>query len=673
MFRGSHANRTSNFLCNQTVLCMQSFKYKAFISYSHADEAWARWLHKALETYRIPKRIVREKNLSTDRLSPIFRDRDELTSASSLSKIIQSALADAEYLIVICSRKSAESLWVDQEIRHFKSLGRSGRVIYMLVDDPNESFPKSATIEFDQQGHETSTAVEPLAADARAGFDGKGSAKLKLVASMIGIGLDQLIRRDAARRQKRLVAIAAAAIVGMAFTSILAMYAVTQRDLAEEQRAIASEARDQAVVERDRAEVARAEAEEVVDFLIGMYDMYDPGTTLGNEVTAKQVLGRGVETVRSDLDEHPLTQARLFSALGSVYEALGLFAEALDNEQRAYQIRLRELGEEHENIISSLDALAGVSLNLGDYRSAERYSRESLRLSLKLHGDGHPETINSLSDLSSALDSLGNYEQAMEFSGRALAMARNSEHVETADLETYVRRAANNLQTNDRLDEAEALYKESLELSRKVYGETHPNVAIAVDNLAIHYDGIGEYDLAEPLYRQALEMLREVYGPDHPEVAQTMGNVAGFLIDSGRDTGEARELLLGATEIDSRVRPDHRFIASYMESLAYLESSLDQHAEAEDWWRKALEIYSKSLPTDHPFILSANADLGWSLLVQEKFEQAEAILVACYDVLLEENFDRELLMDVSEDLILLYEKTGDLERARTIRASLEAL
>lgn len=645
---------------------MQSFKYKAFISYSHADEAWARWLHKALETYRIPKRIVDEKNLSTNRLTPIFRDRDELTSGSNLSKIIQNALVDAEFLIVICSRRSAESIWVDKEIRHFKSLGRSGRVIYMLVDDPNDSFPNSATIEFDQDGQETSHAVEPLAADARADFDGKSSAKLKLVASMIGVGLDKLIRRDAARRQKRLMGIAAAAVVGMAFTSILAMYAVTQRDLAEEQRAIA-------VVERDRAEVARAEAEEVVDFLIGMYEMFDPGTTLGNEVTAVQLLASGEEAILSDLNEHPLTQARLLSTLGMVHEALGIFDKALENEQRAYQIRLTELGEEHEDTVYSLNSLSSVSANLGDYQSMERYAQESFRISMKLFGEEHPETIAALSNLSSALSSLGNNEQAIEYGGRALAMARKSKVVETTDLESYVRRAAIYLNDNQQFDEAELLYKESLELSRKIYGETHPNVAFALDNLAIYYEEVGKYDLAQPLYEQALEMLRRVYGPTHPEVAQTMGNVAGFLITTERDLGEARELLLGAIEIDKEVRPNHRFIGSYMERLAELETLSDKHAAAADWRRKSLEIYNASLPSDHPIILSASADLGWSLLMQGDLEQAEVVLVGCYDAILAASSDPDLLYDVTEDLALLYEKTGNQAQARTFRERLEAL
>jgi hypothetical protein len=34
------------------------YKYKAFISYSHQDKKWGDWLHKALETYRVPKGLV---------------------------------------------------------------------------------------------------------------------------------------------------------------------------------------------------------------------------------------------------------------------------------------------------------------------------------------------------------------------------------------------------------------------------------------------------------------------------------------------------------------------------------------------------------------------------------------------------------------------------------------
>ena len=58
--------------------------YFAFISYSHNDKLWADWLHKSLETYRVPSRLVgqtTDAGIVPKRLTPIFRDRDELASA----------------------------------------------------------------------------------------------------------------------------------------------------------------------------------------------------------------------------------------------------------------------------------------------------------------------------------------------------------------------------------------------------------------------------------------------------------------------------------------------------------------------------------------------------------------------------------------------------------------
>ena len=97
-------------------------KYYAFISYSHANEAAAKWLHRAIESYRIPSRLARAveeagalhpntsgapANTLPKRLYPVFRDRDELNAAPELGQEIQRALADARNLIVICS----PSIW----------------------------------------------------------------------------------------------------------------------------------------------------------------------------------------------------------------------------------------------------------------------------------------------------------------------------------------------------------------------------------------------------------------------------------------------------------------------------------------------------------------------------------------------------------------------------------
>ena len=64
---------------------MIEYRYRAFISYSHSDEKWASWLHKSLERYKPPKHLIGEiggLGRIPAKLSPVFRDRDELASAT---------------------------------------------------------------------------------------------------------------------------------------------------------------------------------------------------------------------------------------------------------------------------------------------------------------------------------------------------------------------------------------------------------------------------------------------------------------------------------------------------------------------------------------------------------------------------------------------------------------
>jgi hypothetical protein len=63
-------------------------KYWAVIGYSHADRAWADWLHRALERYRIPRRLVgvaTAKDPVPARIAPVFLDRVDIAANSDLS------------------------------------------------------------------------------------------------------------------------------------------------------------------------------------------------------------------------------------------------------------------------------------------------------------------------------------------------------------------------------------------------------------------------------------------------------------------------------------------------------------------------------------------------------------------------------------------------------------
>src|SRR5262249_12338305 len=148
------------------------------------------------------------------RLIPIFRDRDELPSTGDLTGKIRQALEASHALIVICSPYAAASPWVNQEIRTFKMLGRAERIFPFIVDgepyasdrpvlDLPECFPPTLRFAVAADGTLTDRRSDPLAADAREGKDGRSNSRLKLIAGLLGIGFDDLRRRELARKRQR--------------------------------------------------------------------------------------------------------------------------------------------------------------------------------------------------------------------------------------------------------------------------------------------------------------------------------------------------------------------------------------------------------------------------------------------------------------------------------------
>jgi WD40 repeat protein len=256
------------------------YRYAAFVSYRHAeaDRRWAQWLHRSLETYRVPKRLAAERGLPS-RVGRVFRDEEELPASADLSREIDAALEQSKFLIVVCSPRTPQSRWVNKEIERFRELGRGDRVLALLVEgEPHESFPPALreirTTATDAAGlaRRQIEEVEPLAADVRAGrHEPRGHltrmARLRLLACVLGVAFDDLRQREQERRARRLVAAAAAMAVllaAMAALSVVAWVqrakAVRQRAAADTQRTLAEVRERQANLRVEQARVAQANA-----------------------------------------------------------------------------------------------------------------------------------------------------------------------------------------------------------------------------------------------------------------------------------------------------------------------------------------------------------------------------------------------------------------------------
>ena len=306
--------------------------YWAFLSYSHADNADADWLHQAIERFVMPKALVGRVTANgavPKKLTPIFRDRHELAASSDLGGKIRAALKQSRFLIVLCSPAAAGSRWVNEEILTFKKLHGERRILAAIVGgepwaseiagrEGEECFPPALREKFDRKGQATGKRAEPIAADLRADRDGREGGKLKLVAGMLGLGLDDLVRREQQRRQKRLKYVAAAALAGMTITSGLAVFAFDKRD----------EARDQ-----------RREAEGLVGFMLG--DLRDKLEPIGRLDALDAVGSRALQYYegqnKTELSDAALTQrSKALTLIGEIASTRGDLDGALRRYREAW-------------------------------------------------------------------------------------------------------------------------------------------------------------------------------------------------------------------------------------------------------------------------------------------------------------------------------------------------
>ena len=201
-------------------------RFAAFISYSHVDAVAASKLQRKLERYRLPKRIADTRGQGR-LLGSIFRDREDLAAASSLTSAIRNAIAQADSLIVICSPDAAASPWVAAEIELFREVHPDRAILAAILSgEPSAAFPPALT----------AGGLEPLAADLRPEGDGTQLGFLKIVAGMAGVPLDALIQRDAQRRIRRVTAITVGALAAVLIMGVMTAFALQARNEAARQR-----------------------------------------------------------------------------------------------------------------------------------------------------------------------------------------------------------------------------------------------------------------------------------------------------------------------------------------------------------------------------------------------------------------------------------------------------
>jgi len=463
--------------------------------------------------------------------------------------------------------------------------------------------------------------------------------------------------------------------------------------------------------ERDRAQRVSA--------LLGdLFTNANPNVAQGREVTVREVLETGEQRVHAELADQPELRAQLIDVLAGVYRGLGDFQRALDLEREVLEAFRATNRADHPQLAVHLGAVSTAHVELGNLDSALAYANESLRVLRRSAGPRDARLGGALLRLGFILNLLGRVARAdsayqegipilrLAADSNTLAAGLNNWGWVAANLgdslqaearlreSLAIRRVlveregaqiglANSLASlgdflvdRGRLDEAEQINREQVELVNRLYTPPHPAIATAAlmkariarargnaalaergfldaiemtrqihgdstlqvanqqNELGLFYSSRGQYDKAEPLYRAAHAAYRAARGSSDPGVARLATNLAWALHSLGRSV-EADQLYREAKPVfDAELASGRPVNANSLVDWAVVLITLKQYDEALPIARRGVELQRKAAPETSLAVLRAMAVLGESLTGLREFAEAEALLLAVHSAYL---------------------------------------
>ena len=465
-------------------------RFKAFVSYSHSDDAVARKLHRRLESYRPPRKVTAADGTPLQRLYPIFRDREELSTSADLSDGIRSALERSDSLIVICSPAAAASRWVNEEVKTFLTIAPVDRIhLVIAAGTPPLCYPPALA----------AVQREHIGADLRDGMDGFDDGTLKLIAGLMGAEFASLKNREAARQRRRTWIFGGLSVTFAALALIASLSA--WRAIEETQRAEAELSRSEAAIF-----VAVRGVEQIVDQVsTGALDGSIP------TVLADRLLGTAE------------------AMIGGVV-ALGPQNPVLRREQGALLLQFarhyRRSGSTERFV-----AAAASAVDLFSGLSATRPGDPELALWM----------VRALTARGESAVAAGNAGAAQRDYDAALAIARPLAAADPADVERAralhdaLVKAGGHLQAMGNLDASQSAFEEGLTISRGLASRQDADPAWIRDATR-SLNSIGDIRILQgdvyaalAVYEMSLELAQEISARDPGHAEWTRAVLRGLI------------------------------------------------------------------------------------------------------------------------------------------------
>jgi tetratricopeptide (TPR) repeat protein len=262
--------------------------------------------------------------------------------------------------------------------------------------------------------------------------------------------------------------------------------------------------------------------------------------------------------------------------------------------------------------------------------------RHSISIRKRLAGgQPHPDLANGLNDLGFLLYDKGELVETEQLWREALEMNRRMLDPNHPDIAFNLFNLAIVSHDKGDYDTAQSLYNEVLSIRRLAFGEEHPDIAFTLNNLAFVLYDKGDHQAAIDMETESVDMYQKFFPDGHPALARVLATLGGWLSRENQFSAAAPLLNKSLEMRKAFLGQSHPEVAGGMTRLAYLYLKTGRSEEASGLAKAARMMFTELLPSGHWRTAWSASVEGASLAAMEQFETAEQLLLASYETLVE--------------------------------------
>ena len=502
-------------------------------------------------------------------------------------------------------------------------------------------------------------------------------------------------------------AIAVALLLGVVGTTSGMLWALSEKRAAVAAREAESEAKQEAIAaakaerlakldaqaETKKAEVAAkkektayaqaqkrlAQIEKANEILGSIFKNLNPLEIARNERPLQAILleklDKAVEQLEGDSIGDPLVVAKIQEQFGISLLGLGDPGKAILLYEKALATRSDTLGPEHPDTITTRLNLAAAYGEAGQWDKALPLYEQTLQLAKSKLGPEHPDTITTRLNLAAAYGEAGQWDKALPLEEQTFQLRKAKLGIEHPDTITSMNNLANAYHAVNELDKALPLYEQTLKLAEVTFGREHPHTLTTMNGLARAYQDTGQWDKALPLFERTLELAEVTFGREHPNTVAILNNLARAYLDAGQPD-KAGPLGREALAIARKTLPSNSpQLAGILAQYGLFNIEARAYTDAETAVRECLAIREKIMADDWR-LFSTLSLLGAALLGQQKYEEAEPLLLKGYEGMKERErtipaLARIRVTEALQRLVQLHQATDNEEQSAKWQAELD--